>query len=156
MGKESRTDPGQTPDHDPARRNILNVLLGLSFVGWAGTILFPVIQYFKIPPQKDDQPDSVVAAKLKDLKPNEGVLFKFGSTPALLIMGQDGQLRALSAVCTHLECTVKYRSDLQKIHCACHNGMYDLNGTNIAGPPPRPLVEYKVTQKGDDVIVSKV
>jgi Rieske Fe-S protein len=34
--------------------------------------------------------------------------------------------------------------------------MYDLTGRNISGPPPRPLTEFKVTQKGDDVIVSKV
>ena len=153
MGKEPRPDPVQAPPHDPERRNVLNVLLGLSFVGWAGTVLFPVIQYFRIPVQKEDEPDSIVAAKLKDLKPNEGVIFKFGSSPGLLIMGQDGQLRAFSAACTHLECTVKYRPDLQKIHCACHNGMYDLNGHNISGPPPRPLQQYRVVTRGDDVLV---
>jgi Rieske Fe-S protein len=44
---------------------------------------------------------------------------------------------------------------MQRIWCACHNGYYDMNGRNIAGPPPRPLTEYKVVQKGDDIIVSK-
>jgi Rieske Fe-S protein len=141
------------PMRNPTRRNFLNYLLGVSAVGWVGSILYPVFEYFKIPPQKDDQPESVVAASFKDLKPNQGVIFKFGSSPGLLIMGQDGQLRAFSAVCTHLECTVKYRPDLQKIHCACHNGMYDLNGSNISGPPPRPLPQYRVVQRGDDVVV---
>jgi Rieske Fe-S protein len=137
------------------RRTFLNYLLGISVVGWAGSVLYPVVEYFKIPPKKDDEPTSVVAASFKSLKPNEGVIFKFGSKPGILIMSADGQLKAFSAVCTHLDCTVKYRPDLQKIHCACHGGMYDLNGTNIAGPPPRPLTPYKVTQKGDDVIVTR-
>ena len=56
-----------------------------------------------------------------------------------------GNYRALSATCTHLGCIVQYRSDLQEIWCACHNGLYDLNGRNISGPPPRPLAATKST-----------
>lgn len=143
------------PTTQPGRRSFLNYLLGFGTAIWVPTVLYPVYEYFKIPPRKDDVPASVVAAKFADLKVNEGVIFKFGPEPAILILGADGQLRAFSAVCTHLDCTVKYRPDLQKIHCACHNGMYDLNGRNISGPPPRPLTQYKVTQKGDDVVVSR-
>jgi Rieske Fe-S protein len=146
---------GEASDRKITRRSFLNLLLGVSAAGWLGSVLFPVFEYFKIPAKREDEPTSVVAANLKDLKPNEGVIFKFGSTPGILILGTDGRLRAFSAVCTHLDCTVKYRPDLQKIHCACHGGMYDLNGQNIAGPPPRPLTAFKVTQRGDDVIVSK-
>ena len=139
----------------PGRRSFLNSLLGITTAVWVPTILYPVYEYFKIPPKKDDAPASVVAAKFADLKPNQGVIFKFGTEPGILIMGPDGAMRAFSAVCTHLDCTVKYRPDLQKIHCACHNGIYDLNGLNISGPPPRPLPQYKVTQQGDDVVVSR-
>ena len=138
-----------------SRRSFLNYLLGISVAGWAASVFYPVVEYFKIPKRKDDEPNSVVAASFKSLKPNEGVIFKFGSKPGILIKGADGQLRAFSAVCTHLDCTVKYRPDLQKIHCACHGGMYDLNGQNISGPPPRPLTPFKVVARGDDVIVSK-
>jgi cytochrome b6-f complex iron-sulfur subunit len=138
------------------RRSFLNALLGITTVGWLGSILFPIIEFFKIPPSKEEEPDSVVAANIKNLKPNEGIVFKFGSQPALLVLGPDGQLRAFSAVCTHLDCTVKYRPDMQKIHCACHGGTYDLNGRNISGPPPRPLTPFRVVQKGDDVIVFRV
>ncbi|HET8580537.1 MAG TPA: Rieske 2Fe-2S domain-containing protein, partial [Nitrospiraceae bacterium] len=63
--------------------------------------------------------------------------------------------RAFSAVCTHLACTVQYRPDLIHIWCACHNGHYDLNGINIAGPPPRPLEPYVVNVRGDKIVVSK-
>jgi Rieske Fe-S protein len=136
-----------------SRRNFLDYLLGASVLGWFGSVLYPVYEYFKVPPQKEDQPASVVAAKIQDLKPNQGIIFKFGSAPALLVMAPDGHLRAFSATCTHLDCTVRYRPDLQKIHCACHNGIYDLNGQNLSGPPPRPLPEFRVVQQGDDVVV---
>ena len=137
------------------RRSFLDKLLGLGALGWLGSVLFPVVQYLKTPPQEGGEPTSVVAASAKTIKPNMGVVFKFGHDPAVLVSGPDGKLRAFSAVCTHLQCTVQYRSDLQRLWCACHNGQYDLNGRNIAGPPPRPLTEYKVAQKGDDIIVSK-
>ena len=39
---------------------------------------------------------------------------------------------------------MQYRSDLSQIWCACHNGHYDLNGKNVAGPPPRPLDTFVV------------
>jgi Rieske Fe-S protein len=58
-------------------------------------------------------------------------------------------------VCTHLNCTVQYRADLSHIWCACHNGHFDLNGKNIAGPPPRPLEAFAVNARGDQIVVTK-
>jgi cytochrome b6-f complex iron-sulfur subunit len=146
----------EKPKPEIGRRSFLDYLLGFFTAAWATTVVYPIYEFFQIPPKKEDLPDSIVAAKFEDLKPNQGIIFKFGSKPGLLILGTDGTLRAFSAVCTHLDCTVKYQPELQKIHCACHNGLYDLNGQVISGPPPRPLDQYTVVQKGDDVIVSRV
>ena len=46
------------------------------------------------------------------------------------------------------------------IFCNCHNGVYDLNGRNIAGPPPRPLQVYKAVKGSgkpgqEEIIVSR-
>jgi Rieske Fe-S protein len=146
-------------EHDPnaglTRRSFLDRLLGLGALGWLGSVFYPVVEFLKVPPQGEAEPTSVVAANAKNIKPNTGTVFKFGREPAILVSGPDGKLRAFSGTCTHLECTVQYRGDMQRIWCACHNGYYDMNGRNIAGPPPRPLTEYKVVQKGDDIIVSK-
>ena len=62
----------------------------------------------------------------------------------ILIRVAENDFRAFSAVCTHLECIVTFRQELQLIWCYCHNGVYDLRGKNIAGPPPRPLAAYRV------------
>ena len=118
-------------------------------------IFYPVIK-FLIPPTVAEAPtNSVMAAKVGELPVNSGKIFKFGSKPGLLINASDGSLRAFSATCTHLDCIVQYRPDLQTIWCACHNGRYDLNGKNIAGPPPRPLEEYEVRTRGGEIVVSK-
>jgi Rieske Fe-S protein len=81
---------------------------------------------------------------------------KFGSQPGILVRTPAGELRAFTAVCTHLACTVQYREEKQDIWCACHNGIYDLNGKNVSGPPPRPLDPYKVQVATDGkILVSK-
>ena len=49
---------------------------------------------------------------------------------------------------------MQYRPDLSRIWCACHNGHFDLNGKNIAGPPPRPLDPYVVNARGNQIVVS--
>lgn len=118
-------------------------------------ILYPALRFI-IPPQVPEaSTNRVVAAKLNELSPDSGKIFRFGDTPGIVIHTAEGQFKAFSAVCTHLNCTVQYRQDLKHIWCACHNGHYDLNGKNIAGPPPRPLEEYNVFVQGEDVIVTK-
>ncbi len=144
------------PTEQPtSRRNVLNYLLGTGAFASLGAILYPITR-FMIPPRiVESSASSVVAGTVAELKPNEGKIFKFGSKPGLLIQTPAGEYRAFSAVCTHLDCTVQYRSDEKLIWCACHNGRYDLTGKNISGPPPRPLEEFKVNVRGDEIVVSR-
>jgi cytochrome b6-f complex iron-sulfur subunit len=101
-----------------------------------------------------------VAGKVTAFKPNSGTIVKFGTKPALLVRANDGQFKAYTAVCTHLDCTVQYKSDTSQIWCACHNGLYDLSGQVVSGPPPRPLEVFAVNLRGEpgqeDVVVSRV
>jgi cytochrome b6-f complex iron-sulfur subunit len=114
-----------------------------------------VLRYLIPPPVPDLGGDEVVASKVGDLRPNGAKIFRFGTRPALLLMTAEGEYRALSAVCTHLSCTVQYRNDLHQVWCACHNGLYDLTGRNISGPPPRPLDSFQVHVRGDEIVVSR-
>jgi len=41
------------------------------------------------------------------------------------------------------------------VWCACHNGVYDLEGRNVSGPPPRPLERYDVHEIGDEIVIEK-
>jgi Rieske Fe-S protein len=53
------------------------------------------------------------------------------------IAGED--ILALSATCAHLGCNVNYDEATGGFKCPCHSGIYDAEGKNISGPPPRPL-----------------
>jgi menaquinol-cytochrome c reductase iron-sulfur subunit len=72
---------------------------------------------------------------------------------------------AISAACTHLGCTVKMErlnrpqkvklrgrefEEQAEFHCPCHGSKYYGDGTNYAGPAPRPLAYYKVELSPDD------
>ncbi len=139
----------------PTRRRVVDWLLGTAVGGVVASILYPVLRYVMPPKVAEAQTNSVMAGKLSQLAPNTGHIFRFGSKPGIVIRTPAGDVRAFSAVCTHLQCTVQYRTDFQAIWCACHNGRYNLNGINVAGPPPRPLTKYKVAIKGDDIWVSR-
>ena len=144
-----------TSVHANQRRRLLGTFLGTGVIASVASFLYPILRYI-IPPQTSElAPDTALAGRVGDLKPNTGKIFRFGSRPAILIFTTDGTYHAMSAVCTHLNCTVQYRSDLQAVWCACHNGMYSVEGRNISGPPPRPLETYDVILKGDEIYVRR-
>lgn len=135
---------------------MLGWFLATSVGALLASVLYPVARYL-VPPRVAESTAATVTLRLPpaDVRANSGRIFKFGSEPAILLRTPTGELRAFSAVCTHLACTVQYRPDLQHIWCACHNGHYDLNGKNIAGPPPRPLARYAVNVRADTIVVSR-
>ena len=138
-----------------SRREFIHLLLGGGFLAFLSSAFYPILRYLLPPAGTEGSVSSVVAAKAGELAPNSGKIFRFGDKPGLLILTEKGTYKAFSAVCTHLNCTVQYQSESKGILCACHNGRYDLNGQVVSGPPPKPLQQFKVAQRGDDVIVSK-
>jgi cytochrome b6-f complex iron-sulfur subunit len=147
----------QTPEmpDDQSKRNFLQWILTGGAVAFFGTVLYPIFAYLKPPQEAEVVVSSVKAGKLGEIEKDSGKIVKFGTKPVILIRTANDELRAFSATCTHLDCTVQYRKDFGTIWCACHNGKYDLNGRNISGPPPRPLDEYRVVVQGDEILISK-
>ena len=137
------------------RRRFLEMLLGGGIFASVVSVVYPVWRYLIPPPVTDLGGDEVVASRIGELKPKGSKIFRFGNRPALLLMTAEGEYVALSAVCTHLSCTVQYRNDLQQIWCACHNGLYDLAGRTVSGPPPRPLESFQVHVRGDEIVVTR-
>lgn len=150
--KESRAVKGTTA---PTRRTFLDWLVGGSAVATLGAIVYPIFKFMTPPHVVESTESSVIAAKTTELPKNTGKIFKFGNKPGIVVRSDSGELRAFSATCTHLDCIVQYRSDTKQIWCACHNGQYNLNGKNIGGPPPRPLEEFQVNTRGDDIVVTR-
>ena len=140
----------------PSRRHFINVLLGGGLLGWLGSVLYPVVSYLKPPKVAEANVQTVRAGTAAEFPPNTGQIIKFGRMPVILIRTENSEFRAFAATCTHLDCIVQYRSDLGQIQCACHNGLYDLAGRNVSGPPPRPLEEFAVNVVNDEIMVSRI
>jgi menaquinol-cytochrome c reductase iron-sulfur subunit len=51
---------------------------------------------------------------------------------------------AMSNICTHLGCRIRWVADRNKFFCPCHDGVFDKDGNVVSGPPPRPLNRYEV------------
>ena len=138
------------------RRNFLNWILGTGVGALCISVLYPVARYL-VPPKVEEAATNQVTLPFapRDIAPNTGEIFKFGSRPGIVVRTPSGELKAFDGMCTHLDCIVQYRDDIGHIWCACHNGHYDLTGRNIEGPPPRPLEEYEVFVQGDRIVVSK-
>lgn len=137
------------------RRNLIGWLLGSGFAISVASFLYPIIRFLNPPPSAEAAVNEVVAAKVQDLAPNSGKIVRFGDNPVLLIRLSQSEWRAFSAVCTHLSCIVQYQPDRTRIWCACHNGVYNLQGQVVSGPPPSPLQSYAVHIRGDEVVITR-
>ncbi len=161
------SDAPQSPGHRAlfaeARRNWLLCILSTGVAATAAAIAYPIVRFLWPRPETQSGATNVVAPyRVNELRPDaEGrwpAPFNFGGKPCLLVLS-GGEVKAYNAICTHTDCTVQFVPDRNEIFCACHNGVYDLNGRNVSGPPPRPLESYKVVLRGkpgqEEIIVSR-
>ena len=137
------------------RRNFVTAFLGAASSALAVSVLYPVVRFLSPPRIPEATGDRVLAGKISELSTEKWKIFPFGSEPGILVEAADGRLLAFSAACTHLGCTVQFDAPSKRIWCACHNGWYDLDGKNVAGPPPRPLTSYKVQVVDDEIFVTR-
>jgi Rieske Fe-S protein len=141
------------------RRTFLDALLATGFVSTAAAIAYPVSQFLIPPAGGEPATQSASAGPASALRPNTAAIFKFGNRPGIVVRTADGEIRAFSAVCTHLDCTVQFKSDTSQLWCACHNGTYDLGGNVVSGPPPRGLEKFVVNVRGEgadaEIVVSR-
>ena len=137
-----------------SRRQFLNGLIG----GWAAalgaTFLAPLISFI-FPPYREPDEVRLPLADYSDMEPNATKNFPWGAKPGILKKNDDGSFTAFVAVCTHLDCNVSYLPDQRKFFCACHDGWYDENGINIAGPPPTPLGTLFIEFTEEEIVIKK-
>lgn len=70
-----------------------------------------------------------------------------------LLKNADGTLTAYDPRCTHALCRYKWVAAQNRFLCNCHGGQFALDGTVLAGPPPKPLNKFPVKDTGGVVTV---
>jgi menaquinol-cytochrome c reductase iron-sulfur subunit len=73
---------------------------------------------------------------------------------SVYVLTQDGRdFIAMSNICTHLGCRVRWIEEREQFYCPCHNGVFDREGNVVSGPPPRPLDRYQVKVEQDQISI---
>jgi menaquinol-cytochrome c reductase iron-sulfur subunit len=73
---------------------------------------------------------------------------------SVYVSTEDGRtFKAMSNVCTHLGCRVRWVADKKQFFCPCHNGVFDKDGKVISGPPPKPLSQYEIKNENGQLSI---
>ena len=78
-------------------------------------------------------------AAADSIAPGEGRVVGSGLTQKAVYRAESGELRAVSARCTHLGCVVRWNGAERTWDCPCHGSRFDVDGGVVQGPAVRPL-----------------
>ena len=129
-----------------ASRRFVNWLLGGTGGALMLSIFYPILRFLSPPDVPEATTNQLEAGPTNDpeLLDRGFKILRFGAEPVILVRLSETEFRAFAGVCTHLDCIVEYQPDQRRLWCNCHNGEYDLQGRQVAGPPPRPLQQFEV------------
>lgn len=115
----------------------------------------PAIEYIVGPALRKNVQNWIQLGAISKVELNSPTLFKASiqnqtgwivseEEISVYVLTEDGQtFTAMSNVCTHLGCRVRWIPNEGQFACPCHNGVFGKDGSVVAGPPPRPLDRYE-------------
>ncbi|PLY10064.1 MAG: cytochrome B6 [Desulfuromonas sp.] len=135
----------------PSRRTFLTLILGALGTILAGVASYPIWRFLR--PGSGAKENQTVTLKREELLYDAATFITYQGRPAVVLQTSPGAFVALSAVCTHLGCIVKWQADKGEFVCPCHGGRFSPQGEVLGGPPPSPLEALPVTLDGDLLVV---
>ena len=137
------------------RRDVMKLAI-VGIGGIVGTVLgLPAIPYIIGPALKQAADEWIRLGTVSKVEIGNPTLFKTTIETqtgwitteeqiSAYILTEDGQnYVAMSNVCTHLGCRVRWISEENSFFCPCHNGVFGKDGSVVSGPPPKPLERYE-------------
>ncbi len=112
-------------------------------------------QSFLVPKVTKEPPSVFRAGKIGDYA-ETGVYEQFKASHGVWIIHEpNGEIVALSDICTHLGCIPNWLPSDKKFKCPCHGSGFYMSGVNFEGPAPRPLERFKIAIEGEYIVVDK-
>lgn len=137
------------------RRAFMTTAFAASTLAAAAGVLYPLLRYL-IPAQgAQGGKKETFTVPASEIHAGEARFFTFKRKPAVLIRKSDTEITAISAVCTHLGCIVKYHEEAGQLVCPCHGARYDFTGRVLGGPAPKALTSYAVRLEGGNIVVEE-
>ena len=92
----------------------------------------------------------LIAGKVDDFPVGKMTVFR---KEKVFINRTDKGFLAMSAICTHLRCIVRWTESKGLFECPCHGATFSAVGEVLEGPPPRPLDRYPIQIVEDKIVV---
>ena len=134
---------------EPTRRKFLEMLGNISFFAAFGGIFISTMR-FMLPNVLYEPPTSFTIGTPDDFPPDSAT---FLEDSRMFVFRRPEGLFAISSICTHLGCNVRWEEENDGFECPCHGSSFDENGKNTGGPSPKPLRWLKLTLESDQKLV---
>lgn len=138
-------NPSSSDDNGVSRRGFFQLTLGWLAGSFAVAATAAAAVRFLVPNVLYEPGQRFKAGKPDDY-PDGSITFL--EDERVFLVRQGNTFRCLSAVCTHLGCTVNRAG--QGYHCPCHGSVFNDQGNVVSGPAPRPLTWFLVTLSKDN------
>jgi cytochrome b6-f complex iron-sulfur subunit len=104
---------------------------------------------------RPNQPTWMAVGKVQDVSYRKPLRFRAGGIEGYVFLSA-GELRGVSAVCSHQGCLLQYQARTMNLECPCHGAAFSSSGALVShqlpsAPPPLPTIA--VRQRGEDVEV---
>ena len=139
-----------------SRRDLLDLSLLTTGLLTAGALFAPLFSYLATPSEELTPGGDVFLTKAESIPPGRSKTVLVGSEDWLVIRTDEKRYHALSATCTHSDvCQVQWEAQRRQVVCPCHRGIFDLNGSVLSGPPPRPLQYRDVVERDGNLYLKR-
>lgn len=126
------------------------IFSGLWGAGFAGIIG----KYLQRPESLPSLEASLIAVgSLQSLQLGVPRFFPHARQPVWVMRLATDEVVAVSALCTHFRCILKWDDGARVYQCPCHRGSFDPYGNVLAGPPPSPLPRPRVEIRRGEIYV---
>ena len=82
--------------------------------------------------------------ELSALAQGEGRMVEYEGEKIAVFKNDDGAIHAISPVCTHLKCEVKWNGAERSWDCPCHGARYNVDGKVLTGPADRDVAKINL------------